>query len=431
MTIFKMTFVAFLSLIYISAFYSFFYLFTLERKPKFKFWPSFVILFLSNSIYTYCASFIHELLAVRSVLMLIVEIVFICIIFKDSFIKKLFTAILSNLVCIFSEMLAVAIYAAVFGVEALNTTSVAIQILLFVCYILSFAIMTYSVRSVKSEGSRREQIKLISVIALFFITCVSILMVFGNPTYIHTVSKQTVWFLAAGVLASLGSVVLVISLMNGISKSKQIEYENALLLKQTENQTAHYETLVEHQQQIRVLRHDIVNHITTVSELFARGNAEESKKYADEVLEQYRSISHVDYCHHLVADAILTAKASLMAEKGIKFSCNAAIPKSLPIDNISIVCVISNLLDNAINAAELAKDEKHIDFSARVASSCLFIKAINSYSPDSVTVKKNIQLHGLGTGIIENVAKKHNGSFERIMNDGICTVTCSIPFSEC
>ncbi len=431
MTIFETTpFLAVFTLAYISSCYALFYLFTLERKPRFSFWLSFALIFIIDAAFTLFANSFHEMLALRVIWGFIVRLSVLLIVFKGSVLNKILIVILGDLLCIFAEMLSVAVYSVLYDITTINTLSTEINIILFVCYILTFSIMTYLVRSIKSEGTRRDRIKLTAVIALFFVTCVSILMVFGNPTYLTTVSKQTVWFLAAGVFASLGSSVLVVSLMLGISKSQRIAYENALLVKQNENQAQHYEALAEHQKQVRVLRHDIVNHIATVSELFAEGQADESKKYADEVLKQYRSISQIDYCKHMIADALLTAKAKDAEDKGIAFHCSASIPETLPIENISVVSVISNLLDNAINAAELAEGERYVNFSARVASSCLFIKTVNSYSPNSVKVRHDKQLHGLGTGIIEDIVSMRNGSFERVMSDGVCTVTCSLPFED-
>lgn len=211
-------------------------------------------------------------------------------------------------------------------------------------------------------------------------------------------------------------VLAAIMIYNNMKTEKHLRQENEYLTRLNELQYEHYAALNDYQQQLRVMRHDIVNHLHTMQIMTDNGDTAECRDYADELIGQYKSI-YTTLCENKPVDALLHSKMSEAQGKNITLTANVSISEDTRIKPVDLVCIFSNLLDNAITAAE-SSEKKTVAISAAEKNDMLTIKCENSFS-GSIKIRKDFTVkttkgdsfhHGLGTGIIKSTAEKYGGS---------------------
>lgn len=150
----------------------------------------------------------------------------------------------------------------------------------------------------------------------------------------------------------------------------------------------------------------------------------------DELLHEEADSLFVNYCPHKIVDALLYHKSLIMKSHGIDYSIVAAVPAELNLDGYAILSVLSNLIDNAIEAVLALDKDRVIDIHLHTRANVLVCQVENTIPAHAALVKgrstkKDQKQHGLGLAIIEHTCKTHNGLFTH-ETDGTrsrCTAT--------
>lgn len=236
------------------------------------------------------------------------------------------------------------------------------------------------------------------------------------------------------MLVLLVSVIVKLIFDNYLKKKAQVE--NKYLSELIQLQRQHYDALNKHQQQIRMMRHDIVNHLHTMQIMLENGEREKCCNYTQEILNNYKA-HQINHCENKIVDAVIYLKFSEAAERNVKLDINTSIPDNIHISDVDLVCLFSNLLDNAIAAAE-DSSEKSICLSANIVNGALTIKCENSFS-GKINVKKDGSIattkgddfsHGLGTKIIRNITELYFGNVHYYVENKLFTCIVFIPLKN-
>ena len=152
------------------------------------------------------------------------------------------------------------------------------------------------------------------------------------------------------------------------------------------------------------------------------------------------------FCQHPAVDALLEQKACAAKESGVRFGTELDIPADIKLPGVELCAVFSNLLDNALNACmEPPEGDRHVEATARLWGMYLVIDVGNSCSAmrgqsgeagvatlgdagrqgdggaASLFPDLSVQ-HGWGQGIVREVARRHDGSFEADQVDDVYRV---------
>lgn len=127
-----------------------------------------------------------------------------------------------------------------------------------------------------------------------------------------------------------------------------------------------------------------------------------------------------------IIDALINTKQKLAEENNIIFSTNISIPSNCSVSDLDFICILGNLIDNALEACE-NQNQKYIDLTIKEINHLLIIKVINSYKDmlpkKFITTKKDKSLHGIGLENVKNLVKKYNGSYKISQNqDEVITI---------
>lgn len=179
------------------------------------------------------------------------------------------------------------------------------------------------------------------------------------------------------------------------------------------------------------IRHDTKNHLQNAKVLLSQGQYDAVESLISEMIEQTDNI-HLEFnavTENEIIDAAIAVKYAICKRQGIDFKLTCEPLPKLNISEIDLSSLISNILDNAITAAE--KTEKpQVKISILTRGDYLNIVSENTYSGDIkksdegkqttfTTTKFNSSKHGFGTQIIGEISQKYDGTCVYEFENGV------------
>lgn len=255
-----------------------------------------------------------------------------------------------------------------------------------------------------------------SLVSVTAFTCFS-----PSRTYI-------VWF---ACMACIITNVGILYLAQYLSLSIQEKHE----LKHLKLQHEYYEQFEQNQEMLRKLRHDLNNQLSVIKMLFDTGDKEAAESYFA-TLEQQITTHNRKFCNNNIVNAVLNAKYNLALANQIDCFFHIDLGDTLNLDPISLCCLFSNTLDNAIEASLKIDDPKKrlISVKARITDSNYFSYEINNQKNNEIHVqnghylsdKDDASAHGFGIEAVTDVVRKYDGTLHISYTDDTFTVTVLI-----
>ncbi|HJA28998.1 MAG TPA: GHKL domain-containing protein [Candidatus Olsenella pullicola] len=177
-------------------------------------------------------------------------------------------------------------------------------------------------------------------------------------------------------------------------------------------------------EQVRRDKHEMKNILFYLQSLARAGLHDELEDFLEvEVSEHFAKLEEFHTGNELL-DYLLTQKVGEAREAGIKTCFDVVVPAGLSIEGRDLCGLLSNLLDNAVEASAAEKDPE-IRLTMRASRGYLSIMVSNRCSTDVMrtnphlhTTKGNAAEHGIGLRVVRSIAKKYEGSFSTEMVDG-------------
>ncbi len=211
--------------------------------------------------------------------------------------------------------------------------------------------------------------------------------------------------------------IVVFSLINDIVKREVQITDNRLLLERVKSETGMYRTMSENYDKQKKREHEYKNQLALIAALASENRADEIQRYLKKYNDEY--MQHVDFIdtNNVIVNAILNSKYQETRKKGIVFVVKVNDLSNLEIKDEDIVLMLSNLLNNAIEACEksenplikmkFVKEEYQIVLSVVNTFSGNLVMAGNKYL---TTKTEEADRHGIGLENIRDTVKKYDGS---------------------
>lgn len=169
---------------------------------------------------------------------------------------------------------------------------------------------------------------------------------------------------------------------------------------------------------IRQIRHDVKNHFAYMGLLIESGKYDDLKKYIGQMdSDILKPLIYID-CGNKIINVIMNMEKAKAEACGLVFDARINVPSELPFKDTSLCSLISNLIDNAIEACEReGLGGAEITVKACIRQEYFYIGVTNPL-PEGIdtekllnlnTSKKDHGVHGLGTKIIQRIADEYNG----------------------
>lgn len=203
--------------------------------------------------------------------------------------------------------------------------------------------------------------------------------------------------------------------IQSIKKQKNI-MECEAILARVKNEILLYRSISDNLEQQKRKSHEFNNHLVAIKGMLEQGRTSELLEYVNVIVAKEKKLSTKINTHHAIINAILNTKYEETRQKDITFIMKISDLSDITICDEDIVVLLSNLLNNAIEACEKSK-EKMIKMKFVVENNQIILAVKNSIADIPVSVdgelisskEDNEDSHGFGMKNIVEVIKKYNG----------------------
>ena len=160
--------------------------------------------------------------------------------------------------------------------------------------------------------------------------------------------------------------------------------------------------------------------------LLNEGKIDELNEYFGELLGTFSDniVQFID-CGNPVLNTILNMENAKAKEAGVSLDVKVAVPSELPFSNLDLCKLITNVIDNAIEACvSEGIDDAVIAVQITVNDQYFLMSVTNptkkptEFTESLHTTKKDSLQHGMGTRIIRETVKKYDGAITQKIADG-------------
>ena len=180
------------------------------------------------------------------------------------------------------------------------------------------------------------------------------------------------------------------------------------------------------------LAHDMKEHLSVIYSLAQVEGNEKLCTYIKKIHSPLKDIVRIENTGCEFLDIILTVKKQQALKLGVAMDIDCSITTPLNIEPVDLTAILSNLLENALEACEKIEncDERYVFVTIKSQGAFLKIRIENSADDTLIkqnmkmrTTKKNKELHGIGLKSVKSSVERYKGDIIFEQQDGVFIVS--------
>lgn len=198
-------------------------------------------------------------------------------------------------------------------------------------------------------------------------------------------------------------------------EKEEAVYERNRLKRQEAHFVEQGNRILELHEKVRSLKHDMKNHMLVLATYLEEGNEAAAKSYISEILDQLNAIHSYIETDNALMNHILNQKLEEARRKKITVKAEIENLAFQKMESMDFTAVLSNLLDNAIEACEKEETKDlQVTIGKRRGYEMILVKNKIAHSvlednPDLISDKEEKSLHGMGVKKIRALTEKYDG----------------------
>lgn len=227
------------------------------------------------------------------------------------------------------------------------------------------------------------------------------------------------FFLNGELIILLPIALLLLLFYSYLKLSKQAYKENYHYQVKEQKQRLikeHYQKIDDFHEEIQHLQHKMNSQLMTMQKQAERNEFPQMASQLAGMIEENISVESQWFTSHKEMNVLVGHKCRQAQAVGIHFQSQINIPMTLAISEIDLISLVSNLLDNAIEACSYCSPEASwIKLQMVAQKQCLVIQVENSTDDKHQsfnTRKSDKQQHGIGLKSVQRIVKKYNGELD-------------------
>ncbi len=265
---------------------------------------------------------------------------------------------------------------------------------------------------------------------LFYIGGISIFLMQSSMQLVSVGDLTVRNINICGVAISVASMVFVgLLLWQGVVVYREIQvrerakrYEQYMKL-----QEEHFQQMMERDDKMRRVYHDINAHVTVLKAYCREENNEELMAYLENVIQNSADYDFARYTGNKGVDAILRQAKAEADKRGIQLETEGDLPVECRVSVYDLCTIFSNLMSNALEAAGKAEEKSGRQIIVRTGfyNDQIMIRIKNTISEPViirdrhlVTTKPDTWLHGIGSENVYLTVSKYEGQLEYTCDEG-------------
>ena len=136
------------------------------------------------------------------------------------------------------------------------------------------------------------------------------------------------------------------------------------------------------------------------------------------------SVASRRWCEHSAVNMLLEMKAQRAEDAGVRFDSDVVLPRDIALPALDLCAAFSNMLDNAIDAAQAAPaDSRWVRIAAGQQGGYLVMRVENGLAEGASKKRGSdapgIEEHGWGLRILAELARRHDGELTTSSENGV------------
>ena len=225
------------------------------------------------------------------------------------------------------------------------------------------------------------------------------------------------------LLELIGSMARQDAEMQAMALRERYAAENLEIMRQSQEET-------------RRQRHEMRHHLTLLTGMLSQKQDDRASDYIQSLLGEMTSLPSDSYSDNMVINAIAGHYLNAAKSEGVRVETDIRVKTGLPLKDEELCIVLTNLLENALEACRDMKQEQERFISLAIFSDSEHLHITCENSTDvSVTPisdgprpssKSDSESHGYGLPAIHRIVEKHYGTMTTGCNDECFTVKITL-----
>lgn len=350
------------------------------------------------------------------VVFLIANFLFAYLMFDCTKTAALILSVILDALMIGTEFLSMNLLTVVMGTELKDYRSTDFMYFLFVfiskmLYFLACQLMSHFKFLFNKKSNTKTPVWLIIYPICTIFVYVLLWKISFNYQFTNSIKVSIIF----ACLISIVAIAATYLLYNQSIKKELAVFKLQTELDRINIDEAYYKILDHQNEELKKFVHDEKNHLIVIKSLT---DNIEILNYIDDIYNDLQQYSTSGKTNNKMLDLIVNKYRMLCEADSIRFEVIIKTANLSFIENTDLTALLSNVLDNAVEAAKNSK-EKFVELSINKANGFDMLTCVNSCDtkPETSsgflkTTKPNKEYHGIGTKSIKRIADKYNGSYE-------------------
>lgn len=376
---------------------------------------------------------------------LILHIIYSFIFFEDNIFLKIIWSVIYSALAIIADSISliIPVYLLHYPKEEVLTLPSIVRVIFTLLYILILSAFIFALIfiGIKTIYLSRLQIIIALIISITCITIeqIDLIAIINSPVNQGSSNNMSISIFFLVFFLYFCLIFYIYNL--GVEKEKNEKLITESLISKI-NQIQ-YEQIMSSTESLRGIKHDISNHLETLTLLINSSEYEKAKEYLNTIFSEIAINYKLISTGNIPLDCIISNKYTLANYKDITFDYTIHLPQKMPIDDVSICSLLGNILDNAIESCEKISraKERFISLHIRPFNNMLLITITNSSIGDykltksgklltTKTQKADNSYHGIGMKQIHKIVKDKNGFIRISPESNSFTLEIMIPLEN-
>ena len=184
--------------------------------------------------------------------------------------------------------------------------------------------------------------------------------------------------------------------------------------------------------QAAAYHHDMRHHLTVIDGFLTAGSPRQAQEYIKKVRTDIDKIIPKRFCENELVNLLCSSFSAKAERIGVRLKIETAVPASLSISDTELCALLSNSLENALNAIGGQKEsQRWVELYCGVRMDKLLIEVRNPYA-GQILFRDGLPAadqpnHGHGCRSIHTITQTHQGLCEFSADNGIFTLRVALP----
>ena len=368
--------------------------------------------------------FLDRYMIAKMVLVIIINTIILWILYHDAIRKSIFFSLFYQVLCAISDYSSIVLLGKLaqdIETEGIENAYFGLLAGIFSQMIVLILLLFMKRRnlSLKGEIMTEDQWLKLFLVPVFSLAGIYALYYYFSGD-MSTGQQNTILFIAFGLVFMN---LYIFFLICEIAEGKEMMKKSALLAERNRQSHKRFEEIKERYERIRRKEHEFENQMMAVFALAEKQDYEGIKKISDKYIHSGYALEYSFDTNHPVVNVIFNERYFSALDKGMLIVYKFNDLSKLPLDEAEVSIVLSNLLDNAMEACEKCITDKiiHVSFFVKEYDIILklenpFVNEIRKEKDRFLSSKKDDIPHGFGIENVREIVERH---------DGIYSVKCS------